>query len=149
MCRLRSDDELGQAQRDAGLPLVCYNIRCRYHNIGIHQDGRLAMVHPVAAAATGHRALRVWTDADVMAACEALPESCALDAANQGPTGYDAVGAVLGVSGEAIRQEEARYLWRAQRAFRDLHRDRETDRVVPGRVGGPVEGQTTFEWGGV
>ena len=82
----------------------CLHVTCRYHLVPLR------------------RLLRLDDDlaADLLAW---LRVSCALDVADAGPAPLRAVGAAMGVTGEAVRQLEVRALARFEQRMRAMELD--------------------------
>jgi hypothetical protein len=79
---------------------------CRWHLLNVrHSDGRLEVGGLVLEAEADGATVDVFTEAAAEAVVN-LPESCALDLADQDGMSQHEVGAVLGVSGARVGQLE-------------------------------------------
>lgn len=105
----------------------CYNVRCRYHLLGEIQNGRIVYVHPSAMEAAKNKPFRKWSDDDLLAAVEALPETCAIDVANEGEHTAEYIGGLLGCSKQAVLQCEARMLRLLRIPIQRMMRDSEPE----------------------
>lgn len=81
-------------------PRPCPWVGCRYHLLGLGDNGRL-----------GPRSAVLSPDDDAIAErIDALPETCALDVADEGRHGLIQIGDLLGVVRERVRQIEEKAL---------------------------------------
>lgn len=114
----------------------CPHVSCPHHLLLEAHDGMIVL-HPYAVRAVRKR-LDDWTDDDVVAALEALPETCCLDVREES---HEEIAKILGCSKTCVVDTEQRALRKARAAMK-----RRTV-TESGRDDGPrlLDGQTQGE----
>lgn len=136
-----------------GGPRPCPLVGCSMHLLlEVGYNGSITL-HPDVVAAVGADVDR-WTADDVELALHALPASCALDVADEGPSDIYRVAECLGVTRQATEQSERAALrkCRANPIARSAHyghlplleSDRSGDKDMPQLLPGQAQGQL---WG--
>ena len=105
----------------------CPCVTCRWHLLWVAPG----VLHPAARAAAP-RPMSMWSADDAAAAISALPESCALDVADQGGAPAERIGELIGVSKQGALDAEERALGLLRLRVKALERWREEpDELAP------------------